>query len=493
MQVSHFGPHFGPHSGPRAVGPFLTIMLVMAVGGLACGWLSACKAPSPQGVLEASFRQDQIDLMVKTLAEAPSHGFRPGAFGATPAGVRAGDAEAVARLHASIVRYALAQHGLSIPRQAFAADWGIRPQPYDAEAGLVDAVRRNQLAAWLAALPPPSPAYRALRDGYLAYQKAMTSGGWASIPDGPELAPGASGPRVQALEARLAVEDPSVETSPDRPYGADLALAVQRFQARYGVEPTGRVGPDTLRALNIPIQTRLAQIRANLERLRWLPRIQPAEQIAVNTAAATLDVDAAGPPVRLRVVAGRPGDESPMLVSTIHTIVLNPAWNVPDGIADKELFPKQSSDPGFFEREGFQVDPAGGGTRLVQAPGPKNALGQVKFEFPNPYSVYLHDTPAKAVFGRDHRSVSHGCVRVEHAVDLARRLLSREPDWPPDRIDEALAGGDTVRISLSHPTPVALYYWTAFAQGGAISFRDDVYGWDQQVLRLLDAAGSGLA
>jgi murein L,D-transpeptidase YcbB/YkuD len=173
-----------------------------------------------------------------------------------------------------------------------------------------------------------------------------------------------------------------------------------------------------------------------------------------------------------------------MLVSAIETIQFNPAWHVPPGIARKEIFPKGR---GYLARGGFTVR-AG---RLVQRPGPHNALGRVKFEFPNPFSVYLHDTPSRSAFASNHRSVSHGCVRLEKALDLARRLL---PDWPPERMDRTLASQATTTVRLAHPVPVGLYYLTAFPdQDGSVSFRDDIYGWDEELLRLLDAQAPGRA
>ncbi len=194
--------------------------------------------------------------------------------------------------------------------------------------------------------------------------------------------------------------------------------------------------------------------------------------------------------MHMLAAAGKPGDETPILTSTVTSVELNPPWKVPDSIADKELFPKEKRSPGYFEREGLQVQPPGQGVKLIQKPGPKNALGQVKFQFANDYGVYLHDTPARAAFSRPQRSVSHGCVRLEKAVDLAKRLLGREPGWSDQKVDAALAAADTQQVPLTHPVQVSLFYWTAVPSAGVIGFRDDVYGWDAELVRLLDARGS---
>jgi murein L,D-transpeptidase YcbB/YkuD len=166
-------------------------------------------------------------------------------------------------------------------------------------------------------------------------------------------------------------------------------------------------------------------------------------------------------------------------------VVLNPPWNVPTEIAENEIRPKGAA---YLQRMGFTETSTGDGTRLVQQPGPKNALGQVKFLFPNDYSVYLHDTPARSAFAREQRSVSHGCVRLARALDLAQLLLSTQAGWTPERMQAALASGDTTAVTLDRPVQVMLTYMTAFAQrDGHVGFRPDVYGWDADVLRRLDA------
>jgi murein L,D-transpeptidase YcbB/YkuD len=269
-----------------------------------------------------------------------------------------------------------------------------------------------------------------------------------------------------------------------------LTQAVMRAQGRYGLHPTGIVDADTRAALNVPAAARMGQIRANLERLRWMPRQTGPDRIEVNTAAGLVDVYRGGENVmHMLAASGKPGDESPILASAVERVVLNPTWNVPDGIAEKELLPKGGD---YLARNGF-TQGEGEGARLVQQPGPQNALGRVKFLFDNRYSVYLHDTPAKAAFAREQRSVSHGCVRLERALDLAQLLLSTEPGWSPERINQVLASGETTEVKLSKPVPVVLLYQTAFSAGGAIAFRQDVYGWDPDVLQRLDAGASSHA
>lgn len=457
----------------------------------ACGRASDPAAVSPETQLSA----EQAQTILKVLADAPSHGFSPKAFAVDGLEdqLRSDDpatrATANRRLASEVVAYARAQHGFAIPRSAMDPNWGLRSATkYDATAEFHAALAQDHLEAWLAGLPPPAPQYDLLRRGYLTYLKVAEAGGWPQVPAGPVLKRGAGGRRVAALRQRLGFEDPAVaEAGPRGPYDSALAQAVGRFQARHGLPSTGAVDARTLAALNVPAVTRAAQIRANLERWRWVPRDTPATRIEVNTAAGLFDMYIDGQPaMHMLTAAGKPGDETPILVSKIHTVVLNPTWTVPKEIAEKELLPKGEA---YLAAHHFTHD----GEKLVQKPGADNALGQVKFLFDNNYSVYLHDTPSRAAFARSQRSVSHGCVRLEKAVDLAKLILGREGGWSPERIDETLAGDETVNIDLKQTIPVELYYWTAFVEGDQVSFRDDVYGWDEAVLRQLDAALAGHA
>jgi murein L,D-transpeptidase YcbB/YkuD len=174
-----------------------------------------------------------------------------------------------------------------------------------------------------------------------------------------------------------------------------------------------------------------------------------------------------------------------MVISAITDVEFNPPWKVPADIAEKELFPKEAAHPGYLVRNDF-VRGTTEAAPLVQKAGPKSALGQVKFEFDNPYGIYMHDTPTKSAFTLTQRQVSHGCVRLQRATDLAKTLLAPS-GWPPERVDQAIAGEATSTVKLARPTPVAILYWTAYVQNGKMVFRQDPYGWDDVVVRLLDA------
>jgi len=453
---------------------------------LATTALNACGKPAtPPGAIS----RGDVDYALNVLARAPEQGFAPNAFGEqalAKVDAKRDPAQRDQLLHAAIIAYANAEHGLAIPKKAMPDDWGLKPPPYDAEAELDQAVAQHRFRAWLDALPPSSPRYHALQQAYLPYLKLAAVGGWTGVPAGPPLRQGETGPRVDALRQRLAAEDSQVTAQPGGPFDTGLAAALQRFQTAHGLKPTGALDAETLAELNVPTSARAAQIRANLERLRWLPREDPPTRIEVNTAAQTTDYFVNGQPaMHIVSAAGRPGDESPMLSSAINAITVNPPWNVPETIAKDELLPKGGD---YLQSHGFVTKDDGG---LMQQPGPDSALGLVKFEFPNRYSVYLHDTPSKAAFNQSSRAVSHGCVRLQAAVPLAKAILQQENGWSPDRLDQLIASGETTGVKLDHAVPVRLIYLTAFPDVGRIAFRPDIYGWDEKLLDLLDRATAG--
>lgn len=446
----------------------------------------------------------QADLLQRTLAAADRHGFAPGEF--APRGPDQ------AALVDATLRYARAVRTGRLNPEGFLEEWGLRPQPFDARAGLVRALAENRLEAWLNSLPPPYPGYETLQRGLADYRQIAARGGWAPLATGPDLKLGAVGPAVEALQIRLAAEDPvapatvaRVTLPPDAPpppagqpsqvgqplFDAALEEAVKRAQKRMGIEPTGVVGTATRAALNIPVERRIDQIVANMERWRWLPQALPADRIQVNVAAGVLTTFRGDQPaLSMRAVTGKPGSETPLLSSVIDNIVLNPPWNVPAGIAAKELFPRGSA---YLAARGFRVIPLeGGGARLQQAPGPDSALGLIKFDFPNPYAVYLHDTPSKGAFNRYTRLASHGCVRLEKPRDLALLLLQGDPVWTPEMVDATIAAGKTVRAPVARPMAVFLLYWTAYVTpDGQVNFRQDPYGWDRLLVERIAAQQQG--
>ncbi|MEI9987940.1 MAG: L,D-transpeptidase family protein [Aliidongia sp.] len=256
--------------------------------------------------------------------------------------------------------------------------------------------------------------------------------------------------------------------------------ALKHFQQRHGLTPDGRLGKQSFAALNVSLAERTGQIVANLERRREVARLLAPTRIEVNVAAATVTVLRDGQAVSMmRAIVGDAEHQTPMLISNIRDVEINPPWIVPASIIKKEIRPKMKRDPDYLAHN--EMSWADG--QLIQAPGDKNSLGHLKFEFANPFSVYLHDTPMHRLFALDGRALSHGCVRLEHPLDLAQTLLA---DATPDPIQQAIDSGTTSRMRLPASMPVAVLYWSVLVDpDGTVDFRDDLYKRDARLLAAL--------
>ena len=426
---------------------------------------------------------------LKVLRAADLQGLQPKAYvpeGLAETGLLTPDQQTA--LTKGLVRYA---HDVRIGRMDapdFPEVWAVRPAAYDPSPDLVNALAEGRLQPWLDSLPPRYSGYAALKRGLTRYREIAATGGWTSLPAGKPMGLGSVDPRVSALRIRLAAEDAQVTAKGPAVFDKSLQDAVQRAQRRFGVNPDGVVGRELLSHLNQPVGQRVLQIIANMERWRWMPTTMPATRVQVNSGAAIVTLFRDDKPVMsMKAVSGRPGDETPMLASAIHSVVLNPPWNVPSGIADRELWPKEKASPGYLARNGYRIiDVPGGKPRLQQASGDESALGRFKFDFDNPFAVYLHDTPSKGGFGAFARQASHGCVRLERPRALAEALLEGDATWTAEAIDNQLLGDKTVRARLTTQVPVFIFYWTTFGgSDGQMHFRSDPYGWDRELLQLV--------
>ncbi len=355
--------------------------------------------------------------------------------------------------------------------------WAIRPAAYDPLPGFTQAVATDRLAQWAATLTPRYAGYEALRAGLVAYEAIRDAGGW------PRLTAKSASADVRA---RLMVEDKGISPADKQ------VAAIQRAQRRYGLNPTGVLDTRTLAELNVPVEDRIGSIMANMERWRWLPRELAVNRVQVNIAAAVLTVFEGDAPVTsMRAVTGSPANATPMLTSNIHSIVLNPPWNVPTSIAKRELWPKGRA---ALLREGYKiVGTPEGGERIVQPAGPTAALGLLKFDFDNPFAVYLHDTPARAKFASFDRLASHGCIRLEKPLPLAELMLKDDPKLS-GQVQALIETGKTQRVQLPSKIAVYLLYWTAFASGnGTMNFRGDPYGWDKLLAAKIENASKRAA
>lgn len=354
--------------------------------------------------------------------------------------------------------------------------WALRPATFDPRPGLARAIAEDGLPRWAANLTPPYSGYDGLRRGLAAYEKIRDTGGWPALT-------AQSSP--DAVRNRIAIEDQTVTP------GEKLADVLQRAQRRYGLNPTGLLDARTLKELNVPVDDRIAAIMANMERWRWIPRELPVNRVQVNIAAAVLTLFEGDQPVTsMRAVTGSPDNATPMLSSSIHSIVINPPWNVPSSIAQKELWPKGRA---ALIRQGYKiVGTPETGQRIVQPAGPKSALGRLKFDFNNPFAVYLHDTPARGKFASYDRLASHGCIRLEKPIPLAELMLQADPQLA-GRVQELIDTGKTQRVQLPQQVAVYLLYWTAFASAnGTMNFRSDPYGWDKLLAAKIEASSRRL-
>jgi murein L,D-transpeptidase YcbB/YkuD len=372
-------------------------------------------------------------------------------------------------------------------------DWLMAAPSFDGPATLERAVT-GDVQAVLAALLPDHPGYGRLRDALALYRALAAGPAWPELAVDLPLKRGDSGPGVQSLRRRLAAEGYAVDPA-GTVFDDKLAAALKVFQARHGIQPDGDVGKATLVALNVPAAARIKQIRLNLERWRALPRDWAERRIEVNVPAATFALYDAGTPdpvMTMRTVVGAVDHPTPILRARMLSILLNPPWNVPASIVKNELRPAMHRDPTYLERNGYAYVEHNGIQQIQQLPGPKNALGRIKFELPNDDDIYLHDTPSHSYFARSRRQLSHGCVRLEDPRRLATYLLQPSAIWTTDSLNAAIATGETRRIGLPHSLPVYILYWTAFVDpDGTIEFRDDVYGRDHRLAEALGAHQAG--
>jgi murein L,D-transpeptidase YcbB/YkuD len=411
----------------------------------------------------------------------------------------------------SLIRLAYSLYFGKLDPRRFDPQWNFARSldGIDPPRALEALVTAPSLGDALYAYAPQLPEYRGLRKALAHYRAVRDAGGWQPLPAGPTLRPAMRDPRVAALRARLALAGDlgSADAADPQLYDDALEQAVSRFQRRHGLEPDGLAGRRTRAALDVGVQARIDQIRVNLERLRWVAQDLKGDYLLVDIAGFRARLVLGGQTAwTSRVVVGRPYRMTPEFRATMRYIVLNPTWNVPPTILDEDLLPKLAQDPGLLARDhmkvldlaGDEVDPASvdwaqyaGRTppyQIVQAPGDGNPLGRLKFMFPNGYDVYLHDTPARQLFGKTERAFSSGCIRVEHPRALALLLLDDPQRWNEQTLEEAIGSGETRSLFVKRKVPVMLLYWTAIAdENGTAEFHPDLYQRDAPVLKGLEA------
>lgn len=377
----------------------------------------------------------------------------------------------------------------------------MNPEPVDVGALIHGAEEADDIGPYVATLTPRTDEYARLATMLAEYREFAAAGGWSTVPEGETLKPGMDDPRVSALrEYLVAVGDYYGE--PDDPstiYDPELEEAVKRFQERHGIDVDGAVGPATLAAINTPIEDRIATMELNLERRRWMQDDLGDLYVFVNLADQYLKVVEGDRTIHTAAtVVGKPYSRTPVFTEMMKYVVINPDWTIPSSIARNEYLPKLKKSPGSLAADNIRVyagearidpytinwtnvSPSSFRYKLRQDPGPGNALGVIKFMFPNPYNVYIHDTPSKGLFARSSRVFSHGCMRVENPIDLGAVILGSQ-GWTADRIRAVVASGKKTVVSLDKPIPVHVTYLTAWVnKDGSVHFRNDVYGRDKRL------------
>jgi murein L,D-transpeptidase YcbB/YkuD len=370
---------------------------------------------------------------------------------------------------------------------------------------LREALTGGTVAETLRALAPSGKGYVQLREVLQKYRKVEQDGGWPTVSGA--LGSGSQGVQVRNLRVRLQASGDLTEGDAGKTPGYDKAVAdaVRRFQKRHGLAETGTVNAATVAALNVPVSQRIRQVELNLERWRWLPDEFGSRYILVNIPSFKMSVVENGKRVmEAKVVVGRQERQTPTFTAKMAYLVMSPKWYVPRSIAVKDKLPQLKRNPYALARQniriynnsGQQLNPGainwsavGAGNfnyQLRQDAGPRNALGGIKFMFPNPYNVYLHDTPSRGLFSQNQRTFSSGCIRISNPVELAEYLLKHDPKWNREAIKAAAASGTQRVVNLPQQVPVFLLYWTAWVdEDGLANFRDDIYSRDKPLVRAL--------
>jgi len=464
--------------------------------------------------------------LVRELATASSHGLTVDpaqvdsvraalgrVWGSSVGGSAADVATADVLLSIAFVTFADRLVSGELDPRTVTSGWYIRPGRPDIDSAIVQRVIAAPIDSVIAAFAPDDPIYAALRTQLATYREIVAGGGWSRVATGATLRVGAKGDsaRLSSLARRLAREGYLADsaTTTGEVYDARLADAVRQFQAHHSITVDGALNAETVRALDIPAEYRAEQIAANLERIRWLPRAgtagkyliinMPSFRLLLRDGTRTVDT--------MRVVVGAEYQNraTPAFADSMSIVVFQPYWNVTPNITLREVIPNAARDPGYLALNDYEVvrgdgDNApvvsaalltrdavqSGRVRVRQRPGPKNALGHAKFLFPNDFNIYLHDTPQRALFDKDVRAFSHGCIRVQRPAELAQWVLG----WDSTRVANAMTGERAnVYVSLARKLPVYIVYLTAFTRDSELFFGNDLYARDAALVKRV-AAGA---
>ena len=475
--------------------------------------------------LEEGGAKERATALLEAIRSAPDHGLDTAAYPVaalqsvvdakrmTDTASASTIADADVLLTSAYVAYASDMLIGQVDPKKVSQNWHTGSGVNERDSSVVRALQDGDMAEALALMAPQDADYAALKQAYARYRQIAAAGGWALVTESMSEAdllaavharhvPEMSDSTADSSDARAAlgsVSESATATALDsvseaanarRAARSPLAAELVRFQTHHGLSATAKLDVETRAALNISAESRVQQLAANMERHRWLPRTLGTRYIYVNVPSFRLDAyDSGQKTLSMRVVVGEEyeGRTTPTFSDSMETAVFRPYWNVTPDIQRLEVGPKARNNPGWLASQNMEYWKDGGVTRIRQRPGDKNALGLVKFLFPNSFNIYLHDTPAKSLFAKDDRAASHGCIRLERPAELAQWVLG----WDAERVQAAMNGdADNRSVKLSQKTPVYIVYFTAYLRDGALNFADDVYGRDEALEKQITAAAS---
>jgi L,D-transpeptidase YcbB len=327
--------------------------------------------------------------------------------------------------------------------------------------------------------------YRKLKEQLAVYTEIVKKGGWPVIPETQKkLKIGDSAAVIATIKRRLQITGDIPGTDTSRLFNDTLEMAVKNFQLRHGYKDDGIISAAVIKEMNISAEKRLQQLLMNMGRMRWLPPEVPGELIVVNIPEFMLHVYEGNKRVfDMVVVVGKEGHNTTMFTGDLNQIVFSPYWNVPQSIVKDEILPAMQRNPSYLANQNMEIVKHTGEYPVIrQLPGPENALGKVKFLFPNSFDIYFHDTPSKSLFERSKRAFSHGCIRLSEPEKMATYLLRHQPEWTTEKISEAMNAEEEKYVKLEKPVPVVITYYTAWVDdNGKLNFREDIYGHDKKL------------
>jgi murein L,D-transpeptidase YcbB/YkuD len=328
-------------------------------------------------------------------------------------------------------------------------------------------------------------SYKGLKDQLVKYLEIAKKGGWPQVNSVKKtLKQGVSSPDIAVIKKRLMITGDLAGNDTSQVFNDTLATAVKNFQTRHGYSPSGNISDSVIKEMNVPVTQRIEQLLMNMDRMRWLASEPTGNLIVVNIPEFVMHVyEGKKKAFDIVVVVGKEGHNTMMFNGDLNQVVFSPYWNVPPSIVAKEILPAIEKNPNYIAKENMEITGNDDGLPVVrQKPGTGNALGKVKFLFPNSFNIYFHDTPSKSLFNKDKRAYSHGCIRVKEPEKLANYVLRNQPEWTSEKINEAMNAGTEKYVKVKDPIPVVITYYTAWVdEDGRLNFREDIYGHDSKL------------